>query len=80
VYPIPARDQATVAFDLPAASRVSLRLFDLSGREVAAPMSEWMTQGRHDVPLRTNGLPAGAYYYELRAGNALETRKLLVTR
>jgi hypothetical protein len=79
-YPNPARAAATIAFELPRAGDVSLRLYDVSGREVAVLVNGRREPGRHEVPVATGRLAPGAYYYVLRAGGAVETRKLLVRR
>ncbi len=79
-YPNPARGTATIAFHLPRATEVSLRLYDVAGREIAILASGRRERGRHEVPLATARLATGAYYYSLRAGSAVETRALFVTR
>jgi len=79
-YPNPARAEATIAFELPRAGDVSLRLYDVSGREVAVLVNGRREPGRHEVPVATGRLAPGAYYYVLRAGSTVETRKMLVRR
>jgi hypothetical protein len=79
-YPNPARATATIAFELPRAGDVSLRLYDVTGREVAVLLNGRREPGRHEVPVATGRLTPGAYYYVLRAGGAVETRKMLVRR
>jgi hypothetical protein len=79
-YPNPARASATIAFELPHASEVSLRLYDLTGREVAVLANGRREGGRHEVPVSTERLAPGAYYYVLKAAGAVETRKMLVRR
>jgi hypothetical protein len=79
-HPNPAREAATIAFELPRAGHVSLRLYDVSGREVAELVNERREGGRHEVPVSTARLAPGAYYYVLRAGTTVESRKMLVRR
>jgi hypothetical protein len=79
-YPNPAREGATIAFELPRAGDVSLRLYDVSGREVAVLANGRREPGRHEVPVAAGRLAPGAYYYVLKAGGAVETRKMLVRR
>ena len=79
-YPNPARGSATIAFDLPRAADVSLRLYDVSGREVAVLVDGRRERGRHLVPVATGRLAPGAYYYVLEAGSLVESRKMLVRR
>ena len=79
-WPNPANATATIALDLPRAGEVSLRLYDVQGREVAMLVNGWRGAGRHEVPVATARLEPGAYYYVLRAAGAVETRKLLIRR
>jgi hypothetical protein len=79
-YPNPARGRATIAFDLPRASDVSLRLYDVVGREVAILADGRREGGRHEVPFDTGRLASGTYYCVLRAGNAVQSRPLVLAR
>ena len=78
--PNPVSDQATIAFDLPVASEVSLKLYDVAGREVLVLANGRRDRGRHVVPVAAQRLAVGAYYYVLKAGGTVESRKLLVRR
>jgi len=79
-YPNPAGAAATIAFELPRAGNVSLRLYDVAGREVAVLASGWQGAGRHEARIATDRLRPGAYSCMLRAEGAVATRKLLVRR
>jgi len=75
-YPNPARGRTTFRFTLPAASPVSLAIYDLAGREV------WRTEGtfpegENDVPA-TLRLAPGVYVYRLTAGGDAATRRLVM--
>jgi len=79
-HPNPFGSTTTIAFELPRAGDVSLRLYDVAGREVAVLASGRWERGRHQVPVATDRLAPGAYYYVLKAGSTVETRNLLVRR
>ena len=79
-YPNPADRSATIAYDLPREGHVSLRVFDLSGREVATLVDGEQARGRHEVRFAAGRLSAGVYYYVLKSAGSVETRKLLLTR
>ncbi len=78
--PNPARAAATIDFTTPAAAHVTLRVFDLAGREVAAPFDGALPAGPHRVRADVSQLPAGTYFYRLRVGNRALERKLLLVR
>ena len=78
--PNPAVERATIAFSVPVAGRVSLRLFDLAGRIVQTLVDREMPAGSHSVPVDVSRLRAGAYFYQLRARGGMAGRKLLIVR
>ncbi len=83
--PNPAPGYALIAFDLPARARATLRVYDASGRRVATIVDETLAPGRHafhwaGTDASGRRLPSGVYFYELRSGNATETRKLVLVR
>jgi hypothetical protein len=59
---------------------VSLRVFDVTGREVAVLADGPRERGRYEARLSTARLGNGAYYYVLRAAGATETGRLVVRR
>jgi hypothetical protein len=78
--PNPTRGPTSITFELPRAGEVSLRLYDVSGREVAVLASGYRAGGRHVVPLAAERLAPGTYHYVLRALGAEKTGKLVVRR
>jgi hypothetical protein len=66
---------------------VTLRVYDLIGREVAVPVDEWMPAGHYTLSFdaRLPGgqlapLPSGLYLYRLQAGAFVDTKKMLLVR
>jgi hypothetical protein len=78
--PNPFRGATTIAFRLPDARRVSLRVHDIAGREVAILADGVMPAGRHELRFDARGLTHGVYFYTLRAGSLVESRKMLIVR
>jgi hypothetical protein len=73
--------RARIAFTLPAQAVVSLDLYDLTGRRVAALVDHaTMGVGEHQVDVDAQKWPAGCYWYDLSAGSEHLSRKLLVVR
>jgi hypothetical protein len=79
-YPNPANGPTTITFELPRAADVSLRLYDVSGREVAVLANGPRAGGRHVVPVAAERLAPGTYHYMLKALGTVETRRLVVRR
>jgi hypothetical protein len=79
-YPNPFNPTTVVTYQLPAASDVKLVVYDLLGREVALLVNERKTPGSYDVKFDAIGLPSGAYFYRLTAGNFVHTHKMILVR
>ena len=85
-FPNPFNPRTEVLFDLPEAARVSLDIFDVSGRRLARLLDDSpRSAGRHRVPWdgRTMGgesAPAGIYVCRLKAGDRIETRKMALVQ
>jgi hypothetical protein len=67
--------------DAPSAQRfVSLKIYDVLGREVATLVNERMNQGGYTMRWDASSYTSGVYFYRLRAGNFVETKKMLLVR
>lgn len=79
-YPNPFNPSTTISFSLLSKSFVSLKVFDLIGREVTTIVSEELSAGTYSRQLNGSGLASGVYFYRLRVGSITETKKLVVLR
>jgi photosystem II stability/assembly factor-like uncharacterized protein len=79
-YPNPFNPSTTISFGLPSQSFVSLKVFDLLGKEVATIVSEELSAGSHVRQWNANGMPSGVYFYRLQAGSVTEAKKLVLLR
>jgi hypothetical protein len=76
-YPNPFNPATVITYQLPAASDVRLSVYDVLGREVAVLVSERRGAGVHKVGFDASGLSSGVYLYSLRAGDFMQTRRLI---
>lgn len=79
-FPNPFNPTTAISFQLPAVSRVELKVFDLLGREVAVLVNGVMNGGPHQVRWDASRFPSGIYYYRLRIGNELSTKSMILLR
>jgi hypothetical protein len=80
-YPNPFNPATKITFALPSAQKVTLKVFDLAGQEVAALLqNEHKTAGNHEASFAAGDLPSGVYFYRLTAGDYVATRKMLLVR
>ena len=79
-YPNPFNPSTTISFLLPSKSFVSLKIFDLLGREVATLVSEEMLVGSYSQQWNASNMSSGIYFYRLQAGSFTETKKLILLK
>jgi hypothetical protein len=79
-YPNPFNPTTQIAFDLPAEFRVTLKVYNTLGQQVATLVDgEMLAQGRHQLTFDGRALPSGMYFYTVQAGpyNAVQKMVLL---
>jgi Secretion system C-terminal sorting domain/The GLUG motif len=79
-YPNPFNPSTQISYQVPSNSRVSLKVFDLLGREVAALVNEVKPAGTYTATFNADKIPSGVYFYQLSAGNFLQTKKILLMK
>jgi hypothetical protein len=79
-YPNPFNPSSSISFSLPTRSFVSLKVFDLTGREVATIVSEEMSSGSYTKQWDAVGIPSGVYFYRLQTSTFTETKKLVLLK
>ena len=79
-FPNPFSDQTTIRYKLHKNGFVSLKVFDVMGREVAVLANEEQSKGLHQVGFDAKSLESGIYYYRLENGKYTETRKLMILK
>ncbi len=76
-YPNPFNPSTIIQFALPKRSQVSLKVFDLLGREVVNLVSQDLGPGYYSVRWQA-GVPSGTYIYRLQAGEFVESKKMIL--
>ncbi len=79
-YPNPFNPTTVISYQLSALSQVTLKVYDILGREVATLVNERQTAGTHSVEFNAGNLPSGAYFYRITAGNFSDVKKLMVIK
>ncbi len=84
-YPNPFNPTTTIRFALPEASHVALRIFNMLGQEIRTLVDSQYGAGYHSVRWdgkteSGNAAASGVYVYQFRAGDFLQTRKMLLLR
>ena len=79
-YPNPFNPSTSITYQIPKPELVSLKVYDVLGREVAVLVNEEKSQGSYEVQFIGNGLTSGIYFYQLKAGNYSETKKMILLK
>ena len=84
-YPNPFNPSTVIQYSIADAGNVTLKIFDLLGREVATLVNEYQQAGTYSVDFNVetrhaSSLPSGVYFYTLTAPNFTATKKLMLLR
>jgi hypothetical protein len=79
-YPNPFNPNTKIQFGLPRSSYVTLKVYDLLGREVSSLMGENLPVGSYETQWKASGYPSGVYFYRIVAGSFVETRKMILAK
>jgi len=79
-YPNPFNPTTTIRFTISDVRFTTLKIYDVLGREVATLVNEEKPTGNYEVEFNGTGLPSGIYFYNLKAGDYMETRKMVLLR
>ncbi len=79
-YPNPFNPTTKIRYQLPRASNVSLKVFDILGREAATLVDEKQNQGTYIVEIHAANLASGVYFYRLQADGFVSVKKMLLLK
>ncbi|MFA6597760.1 MAG: CotH kinase family protein [Ignavibacteriaceae bacterium] len=81
-YPNPFNPETVISYRLSEFSKVSLKIYDMLGNEMISLVDKMQQAGTYRVALKSqkSELSSGVYFYQLRAGNFVQTRKMILLR
>jgi len=86
-YPNPFNPSTKIKYSIPSVIstegrnlKVTLRVYDVLGKEVATLVNEEKPAGNYEVEFNAAHLPSGVYFYQLKAGGFVETKKMMVVK
>lgn len=79
-YPNPFNPTTMISYYLSVSEEISLKVFDLTGREVAELVNQWQSSGTHQVLFDASGLASGIYFYRISGEMFIETKKMMLIK
>jgi hypothetical protein len=79
-YPNPFNPSTKISYQLPQADYVTLKVYNMVGKEVVTLVNEEKPAGYYQVNFSSSDMPSGIYFYELKAGSYSEVRKMLLLK
>lgn len=84
-YPNPFNPSTTISYTLPEESNVTINIYNLLGNRVARIFSSIQPLGTHSIQWngtdqQGNQVPTGIYFYQLQAGDFVQTKKMVLMR
>jgi photosystem II stability/assembly factor-like uncharacterized protein len=79
-YPNPFNPVTNINFAVPKNIWVTLKVYDILGREAAVLINENMTAGSYTVDYNASALPSGVYFYKITSGDFTDTRKMMLIK
>jgi hypothetical protein len=79
-YPNPFNPSTTIKFQLPKDGFVTLKVYDILGKEITTLINEEKSQGKYEVNFNASSLSSGVYIYKIQAGDFTASKKLILLK
>jgi uncharacterized lipoprotein YddW (UPF0748 family) len=79
-YPNPFNPETVIRFQIAAPVFVTIRIYDILGREVAVPVDTYLFTGVHQFTFNASGLASGVYIYQIIAGEFIDSKRMVITK
>lgn len=79
-YPNPFNPTTSISYSIPEDSQVEISIYDVLGKEVAVLENEYKSAGAYSKSFNASNLSSGLYFYTIRAGNYVSTKKMLLAK
>lgn len=79
-YPNPFNPSTKIGYNLSTNSFVTLKVYDILGREIETLVNEEKSIGNYEVEFNASNLPSGTYFYRIAAGDFIETKKMILVK
>lgn len=79
-YPNPFNPLTNIGYSIPQSSKATIKIFDVLGNEIETLVNEEKPAGKFEVKFDGRGLSSGIYFYQLKAGSFIQTKKMILLK
>lgn len=79
-FPNPFNPVTTISYSIPVQTNVKVKIFDLTGREIATLVNETKIAGQHQIEFNASHLSSGVYFYRIETDEFIQTKKLILLK
>ena len=79
-YPNPFNPSTRIKFSIPESGNVTLKVYDISGREIASLVNGQVSAGQYEISFSAANLASGVYFYKLTSGNFTSIKQMMLVR
>ena len=79
-YPNPFNPVTKISFALPTQGFVSLKIYDITGREIKTLVNEIKQAGYYTVNFNSSNLSSGVYFYRIQSGDFVQTKRMVLLK
>ncbi|MBN1632612.1 MAG: T9SS type A sorting domain-containing protein [Ignavibacteria bacterium] len=79
-YPNPFNPETKISYKIPEIGFVSLKIFDIRGREIKTLVEENQSAGEYELNFNAGDLPSGTYFYRIQTNEFTDTKKMVLAR
>jgi hypothetical protein len=79
-FPNPFNPTTTIKYHIPELCFVTINIYDVLGNEITTLVNEERPAGAYTIQFDSNGLSSGTYFYRIKAGSFIKTKKMVLLR
>ncbi|MCL6099667.1 MAG: T9SS type A sorting domain-containing protein [Bacteroidetes bacterium] len=79
-YPNPFNPSTTINYSLPRSGFVSMKIYDVLGKEIKTLISETKIAGNYSIKFDGVNLPSGIYFYQMKTSEYMRTKKMILLK
>ena len=79
-YPNPFNPSTKIKYSVPQTSQVQIEVFDVLGKEIETLLNKEKPAGTYELTWNAGTLPSGVYFYQLRSGSFVDTKKMILLK